>query len=242
MTTTIPTFPPATQSVGQVTPEPGSYGAISALNRAIDIPAAAEYVARLVNEGDTPFRARYLTSFYEIPVGGQMIVPWDVMVHFLGNPYATNTPNRMDRREYLKRLRVKYGAYDDDDAWEANYPRVGAYSVTTGERYCTIVDDPDGATLHSARTTMADQAALEGQIAAMKQQMEVLQQLAMQNAGGVVEPSSPAPPMPDVASFSTVTPPSVTLPPTQNPQGIFDTPPPSSVPLVPATGAVEDTP
>lgn len=240
MMTTLPTSIPTTPTLrGRVVPEPGSRGAITALNRTVELPPAVDVLVRLVNEGETPFRARYLTDMYEIPVGGESFVAWDVMVNFLGNPNATNSVNRMDRREYLKRLRVKYGAYDDDVLWEENKPRLGAYSISTGERYRTIVDDPDGSTLHPATTTVADQAALHAQMAEMETRLKVLQQLAMQNAGGAVEPTSPAPPMPQPTAMDGT--PTVEVPP-QNPHGIFDTPPPGAVPLVPATGAVEDRP
>lgn len=243
MTTTISstdnngrTIPPQS---GTVVPEQGSVAHILATGANTPLPAMPEDACEVINEGDEPFTARYLTRMYSLPPGGRTILPWEVMVNFLGNPYAVNAPGRMDRQLFYKHLRVKYGAYDDDSAWETNKPRLAAYSLSTGERYKTVVDDPEGSTLHAAVTSMADQAAIQAQMAAMESRMKVLQQMLMDNAGGSVVESDVAPPMPGAGQTPA---PSLIIPPSQNPHGVFDSPPPGAVPAVPATGAVEDTP
>lgn len=224
---------------GTVVPEQGSVAHILATGANVPLPSMPEDACEVINEGDEPFTARYLTRVYSLPPGGRSILPWEVMVNFLGNPYAVNAPGRMDRQLFYKHLRTKYGAYDDDALWEANKPRLGAYSLSTGDRYKTVVDDPEGSTLHAAVSTIADQAAIQAQMQAMEQRMKVLQQMLMDNAGGSVHESDVAPPMPGAGQAPAVP---LVIPPAANPQGIFDAPPPGAVPSVPATGAVEDTP
>lgn len=232
------TTPPPQTPLGKmgagatVTPEAGSFAHLQRANN-IEVAPSPEFVARIVNEGDRPFRMRYLTRWYTLAPGGQMIVPWEVMLAFMGNPYATNAPNRMDRQEWWKRLMFKYGCHDENQ-WPECKPTIRAYNATTGERYVTVIDDPDGSQVHPARVSIGDAEAMAAQMQALESQITMLRTMLQQNPLGGAVDATPAPNV-VTSGFN----PNAPLPPTQ----VFDAPPPGAVPLTaPATGAVEDAP
>jgi hypothetical protein len=220
-----------------------------------------EYVVRLVNppalEGGRDFQLQHLTDIYTIPAGTDTIVPWAVMVDFLGNPFSYDTARAQERAQNVKQIQMRYGVYDDEVEWERRKPTLQAYSVVTGERITSVVDDPRGEKLAS-QSTARDRlsAPVSQQLQAMQQQIALL--TAKLAAEGHTVPGDPTstPPAPGAGSsvvapagptsntFTAPPGPGITTPATA-PQ-VFDAPPANAVPL-PATpdvaqGALPDEP
>jgi hypothetical protein len=135
-------------------------------------------VIRVRNVGSGPFRARYLTNWVTIAPGTEAVLPWEMFVHFFGDPrLANHGPNRRDREDAYKRIRFKYGSLDNDELWAENRPRVECWRMN-GDPIVPLCDDPEGANVHEATMTIAGQAALESQIAYLQQQVATLQMQA----------------------------------------------------------------
>ena len=243
-----------------VQPEPGTpafYGQAPGVTQQITPDSNREYVVRMVNEGTSDFRQRYLTNIYTIPAKAEMIVPWEVMVAFCGNPYVVNTAKNPEREDVWRRLRVRYGLYDNVDDWAALRPQIACYSVTTGERLATVMDDPTGVGLLPTNRTIADDTAMQQQIAALTAQLQALNAQVMQQSGAQIVPTPIAPPearlaadglpvddettIPVTTSGTGQSAPLITLPETPG-QRVFDQPPANSVPIPTSDSAVEDGP
>jgi len=176
-----------------------------------------DYVVRLHNDSPKPFRMRYLTVEYLIQPDDDLVVPWEVMVSFLGSPDTQNYgPRRMDRKNVYEKLRVKYGAYWDDDLWEQNKPHLSAYRVT-GEKLITVVDDPDGLATTPSVVSQQQAMAANAQLEMLQQQVIALSGLVEQLTGQASNP--PGTVQSDAQSF---TPP--TSPPTGPPQDAPEAP------------------
>lgn len=142
-----------------------------------------DYVVILRNESSDNFRMRYLTVEYVIAAYDELVVPWEVMVSFMGSPEVQNLgPRRMDRRNVYEKLRVKYGAYYDDELWEQNKPKLSAWRVT-GDRLTTVIDDPDGLAITPSQVSQQEAAATATQIAILQQQLEATTRLVTQLTG-----------------------------------------------------------
>lgn len=177
-----------------------------ALPTAIGVAGPASMV-QIKNVGVTDFVKEYHVDKIRIPAGQSMIVMWDIMVYWLGNPALTDASIReRDRTREVNRLRVLYGAYDDDAVWEVNKPKLEVYQLT-GERVWTVVDDPDGEHVTPASQSMAYAQTYEAQIALMQKQIDALQAMMQQQAA--VTPALAATP---VAPTSDVTGPLVANP------------------------------
>ena len=198
----------------------------------IDSP---EFVATLTNHDDTDFVCRYLTSMYTIPAHASMVVPWDVMCAFVGNPHLKTH----ERKNCADRLAFRYHPHNPQ-------PDLRAYNIMTGDEYNTVLKDPEGNHQTTASTTIADQSAMEAQIAHLTQQLANMQQVIAGNMSiptfepSAVERAATGPLEPSAVSDEPST--------TSGPPGqfgltvpVFDLPPSSAVPMsAPATGAVED--
>jgi hypothetical protein len=216
-----------------------------------------EYVVRMVNESTEDFSQRYLTNIYRIPAGAEMIVPWEVMVSFCGNPYVVNTARNQEREDVFKRLRVRYGLYDNISDWDVLRPKLACYSIVSGDRLNTVLEDPTGVGVHQSTRTIADDTAMGAQIAALTQQIQALQAQMMIQTPSTITPTPVAPPearlAPDGLPLDDDTAPTIPLttsgtvggvvatPPTPG-QQIFDSPPPGAVPLPTTDVASEDVP
>lgn len=154
-----------------------------------------DFALRCVNTGPA-FRGQYLADIYDIPAGAEVILPAEVVITFFGNASTRNwSPRRRDRDNEFNRLRVRYGAYDDQEKWESVKPRFEVYSTSTGERIYTVIDDPTGSMVHEANPTVATQTAVEQQIAHLQSQVAALSQL-LDNTTTPPSPSSTTPPIP----------------------------------------------
>lgn len=149
----------------------------------------------------------YHIDTIRIPAGQSMIVMWDIMVYWLGNPSLVDENIRQrDRTREYQRVRVLYGAYDDDRVWEANRPRLEVYALT-GERIWTVAEDPEGIHSTPANQSLAYAATYEQQIAVMQQQIDALQAMMAQQSP-ITPTVAPTPVEPTPVSGASVPPPS----------------------------------
>lgn len=151
-------------------------------------------VIKLVNEGTTTFNMPYgPNQRVVLPPGGFLFVHEEVAWHILGRWWMDNSnPRNRQRVGEVGRLRVLYGAYEDDAAWEANKPRVKAYTPT-GEPIISVVDDPSGEIENTAQTQLGANAGLAAQVQYLQQQLEAVMAAqdiqARQSAAAGVDPA-----------------------------------------------------
>lgn len=159
-----------------------------------------------------------------IPALSEIILAWEIVVFWMGNPAMTNKNARQkDRTKEYDRIRVLFGAYYEDDVWERNRPPLEVFDLE-GSRIFMVADDPEGATVTQASQTVALQATYEQQIAAMQRQIDAMQQAIAQQGGN----QAPAPPTMEVHDAAVPPAPVPTVPPM--------TPPVPSPPFVPGSG------
>jgi hypothetical protein len=133
-------------------------------------------IIRLLNR-DThkTFVGKFASNTYKIPPQSEILVPYEAIVLWMGNPEARNIDHRRkDRVDEWMRLRVKYGAYENDPVWEQNKPNIEAYDAATNQRVWTVLDDPNGDHLASAADvgTGLSQQQMQDAMRAMQQQVE----------------------------------------------------------------------
>lgn len=105
-----------------------------------------EQSVRLVNNGDQDFVYPYDGRMVTIPAGGELFVPFNAMVAWMGHPNLRNTDYDRWREESYNNLCLFYGALTTQGANPEKLPKLAAYD-TEGNRITTILDDPSGATL-----------------------------------------------------------------------------------------------
>lgn len=143
------------------------------------------------NPEDAPtFHMKYgPTTYLHLEPGQSVTVQEEVAWHYLGRWWMDNRdPRTRDRVQEYRRLRILYGAYEDDVLWEQGYPtgdpehgvvrvpakpRIEAYTPA-GERITTVVDDPDG-TYGGQPTAMGREASLESTVAFLSEQLRQVQ-------------------------------------------------------------------
>ena len=129
-------------------------------------------VVKLVNEGHETFNKRYGPhDRLIIEPGAEVFVTEEVAWHFLGRWWANNSnPRFRERVEEVRRLRVFYGAYEDDVLWERMKPRISAYT-SDGARIATVVDDPEGLEQGGGQTRLGMEQSHEAQIEFLQRQI-----------------------------------------------------------------------
>lgn len=158
------------------------------------IPSLTSDVVMLKNLGGD-FSMKYgPTNRVTIPAGKTVHVPAEIAAHFLGRWWLRNEGRFRDRADEVDRLRVLYGAYEDNVAWEQNRPRFEAYT-DSGDRITTVVDDPTGeAATGSALITDLD---VEQRLRIMQERQDELQRQLDEKVRGeqaeVHDPGADAP-------------------------------------------------
>lgn len=99
-----------------------------------------------------------------IPPKGEKIVPWSVMVAFMGDPEVRNNDYWRERDEIAEKLLVFYGGES---------PKIEAHTLD-GQRITTILDDPSGNSLNPVASGTSDVGLLKKQMEAMQQRIEAL--------------------------------------------------------------------
>lgn len=130
----------------------------------------------IVNDGDKDFNMKYgPRDRLVLPVGARVTVVEEVAWQFTGRWWMTNNNKNRDRVKEYDRLRVLYGAYEDDAMWERNRPHLSVYDAM-GQRITTVMDDPDGVLGGNVpQTEFSKTQTLEAQIALMQENQERLQ-------------------------------------------------------------------
>lgn len=133
-------------------------------------------VVQLVNEGEKTFSMKYGPRDRLVLEPGQSyFVQEEVAWQFLGRWWTTNADQRnRERVNEYNRLRVLYGAYEDDVLWEQNRPQIVAY-MANGDRITSVVDDPEGTNGLQAQTQFGREQSLEAQMAIMQQTILTMQ-------------------------------------------------------------------
>ncbi len=164
-------------------------------------PLRPEDVVRLRNVGTDPWTGKYANQEYRIPSGSEAIVSFAAACLWFGHPDAVDVDDRNRyRTDELDRLRVRYGVYDGDkDQWDGQTPSIEVHDLD-GNRLITVVDDPDGAHLSPAQSSVQEKAALQDQMTRMAQQMKAMQaqidlkereNVSVANSGDIDEDSNP---------------------------------------------------
>lgn len=107
----------------------------------------------LVNKGSDPFTIEYAMQKYIIPANGSLekgnfaVVPYHAFVLYCGDPRSYDVPGD-DKQRYRsdewKRLRCRYGVYDDvSPSTLQQIPKLEAYTIH-GDRVLTVLEDPEG--------------------------------------------------------------------------------------------------
>lgn len=141
-------------------------------------------MVRARNVGDKPFVGDFASVRYVLQPGKDVFVPFDAAALWFGHPDVFDVgPRQMARTEMYKRLRLKYGAYDDTDAdgnrtssdekWEQNRPRVEVYTLD-GQRLNTVIDDPSGTAANPVDPDLAEQRGILARLQAVEAESQML--------------------------------------------------------------------
>jgi len=105
---------------------------------------------RIRNLGKTPFKDKYANQPYVLPAGDVMIVPWDAVCLWFGNPEKQDLPavSKYERRDEYQRVLTRMGCYDGDgstasEKLKARLPRVKVETFD-GEEIVMLINDPEG--------------------------------------------------------------------------------------------------
>lgn len=153
-------------------------------------------IVQLVNESDQDFRMKYGTLFFELKAGQKVFVNEEIAWHFLGRWWTDNAnPRQRDRANEYGRLRVLYGAYEDDVMWQASMAMALKAYAPDGQLIVTVVDDPEGTQSTGGQTPFGREMSLESQIEVMRQTMQQLTaevEAGKRRAGDEGQPVVPA--------------------------------------------------
>lgn len=164
-------------------------------------PLRPEDVVRLRNIGSEPWTGKYANQDYRIAAGSEAIVSFAAACLWFGHPDAIDVDDRNRyRTDELDRLRVRYGVYDGTkEQWDEATPNIEVHDLD-GNRLITIIDDPDGAHLSPAQSSVQEKVAMQEQMARMAQQMKAMQaqidlkdreHVAVANSGDIDEDANP---------------------------------------------------
>lgn len=101
-------------------------------------------LVKVRNEGDTDFVGKYNSQLFPIKAGAETVVPYECLCLWAGNPDVQDTgPRSKDRTDEYQRLRVKYGAYDDEEKFQSVRPQLVFHDLEDN-RLVTVMEDPYG--------------------------------------------------------------------------------------------------
>lgn len=162
-------------------------------------------MVKVVNVGDQTFTDMFESSPFSLEPGEEQFVQFEAASLWFGNPELMDVgPRQRARFETYKRLRSRYGAFDDDvedpetgrmthisadERWEANKPRVEVYTLQ-GERLWTVVDDPLGEHVNPAAISSAENNLVLNRLQALEEETRILRSaLESAKASGYEVPS-----------------------------------------------------
>lgn len=158
------------------------------------MPFESPTLVRVTNEGDKPFRDGYDNKQYTILPGKTVVVPWEAVSLWLGDPRLTNDPDRaqFDRDDERARVLVRLGIHidseappqTDDERIVSNAPKLVVQDID-GETIIMLAQDPTGETVLPAKFTRGDADDLRGELDRLKAEqarlLDMLERQANQN-------------------------------------------------------------
>lgn len=150
-------------------------------------------IVRVVNEGSKPFVGKYDGEKFTIAPKSESLIPYGAMILWLGDPEARNIDERRRFRvAELNRLHIKYGAYEDEDLWEANRPRLKAHTLD-GDLIPTVVEDPEGILANVDLTSTDEDVMVRRELEQLRAQQDRIEQMLADGTLQVVAPGTAAP-------------------------------------------------
>lgn len=133
--------------------------------------------ARIRNVGTETWNDGQPGHPYSIPPGGEVMVPWDIMCVWLGDPNARDSAKEPERANEISRLHIRYGvnsavAGDDRPGWADAMPKLEAFDVD-GTPLATVAAHPEGATAPAA-TPILSPAEASTRIAWLQEELAKL--------------------------------------------------------------------
>lgn len=150
-------------------------------------------IVRIRNDGERDFKSQYDSLEYVIKPGQDLIVQWEAMCLWFGNPDAADIDDRRRfRTDEFRRLTVKYGVYEKHHMIDELFPKVSVFDLTTGTRLITVCEDPEGKHLTPEVQMASQNEMLKAQMEQMQAQMAMLmQQMAQANPNMIVSAEAP---------------------------------------------------
>jgi hypothetical protein len=154
---------------------------------------------RAVNQESFPITIGWGNIQYILQPGVDTFVPADAVINYFGDPRANlnmqslELPNGqkawvLDRATEVRRLRVKWQAYNmDNGELELVAPKVDVFTIL-GEWVPTVTADPDGKHVNPAALTAQSELDRDQLITKMQQQLDIL--LRERNMGEILEPAT----------------------------------------------------
>lgn len=147
-------------------------------------------LVRVTNQGDKPFRDGYDNKQYTILPGKTVVVPWEAVTTWLGDPRLTNDPDRarFDRDDERARVLVRLGIHIDseappqteDERIVSNAPKLLVQDID-GETIVMLAADPTGESVLPAKFTRGDADDLRAELDRLKEdQARLLEMLERQ--------------------------------------------------------------
>lgn len=130
-----------------------------------------EQYVTLMNTGETDIRRKYDGEYLTVPALGQLIVPWGVMVAWMGDPELTDQPSDPVRTTTYRKLCSFHNARTHLGNQPDLLPKLEAYTPD-GDRIITILDDPEGTNITPDSSEPTDIGALQRQIDHLRGQLE----------------------------------------------------------------------
>lgn len=159
----------------------------------------------VIHDDSSPLVLQWNSRKYPVEVGGKTHVPFEAAANAFGDPRAAenmgsfkdeagNVGFILDRATEVRRLRTLYDNQVGPENQILYAPHVSV-SDLDGNAISTVLDDPEGASVHPVITTATDKSALEAQIAKLQRTVELLagqQGLDLSNPNLTVQESDAA--------------------------------------------------
>ena len=113
-------------------------------------------VVRVKNLRDVALVDSYDGTTYSVDPGGYAIVPLEAAKLWFGDWDLLDKPERAlkERKDEFHRLHIRYGCTDNPAMWEEVKPLAEVTDVDGDDRFTTVIEDPDGASVSQAEVTV----------------------------------------------------------------------------------------
>lgn len=110
------------------------------------MPTEAELgIVKIRNVGTTVWEDGFDGRRYRIPVGAEVYLPAGAAMTWLGDWNARDDGRNQDRFAEQERLRMRYGAYENDALWGQVKPQLEVYTTDDVRIPCVVDDSLDSA-------------------------------------------------------------------------------------------------